>query len=223
MASANTTASRSGSRTWRSTTLSRRAFLPWEYYFTPAGAGAVHTITIAGTPYSYTEVDAIGSDGQPVGNSGADVVRNLILAIGANQYVVAAEGSATNAVLLTVQLAKAGVTFPVSASDGNNSVTMLLTTAAMVAAQIVSEINSTNWIAANTTHGLLASNSGAAIALMAARYGTVKVSGTTAGTTTGNHGHPDIGRARFPALQPVPGFCWEEQVTPSLRCNLPPF
>jgi len=150
-----------------------------EYQFTPAGAGAVHTITIAGVPYSYTEVDAIGADGQPIGNSGANVVANLILAIGANPYVVASEGSAANAVLLTVQLAKAGVSFAVSASDGNNPVTMLLTTAALVAGQIVSEIGGTNWVAANTTHALLASNSGAAIVLTAARYGTVSVSGAT--------------------------------------------
>jgi hypothetical protein len=156
-----------------------------QYYFNPAGAGTVHTITIAGVTYSYTEVDAIGSDGQSIGNSGADVVTNLILAIGANPYVIASEGSATNAVLLTVQLAKAGVSFPVSASDGNNAVTMFLTTAALVAAQIVSEINGTNWITANTTHALLASNSGAAITLTAARYGTVSISGNTVTSISG--------------------------------------
>jgi hypothetical protein len=132
-----------------------------EYQFTAAGAGTVHTITIAGIPCSYTEVDAIGADGQPIGNSNADVVTNLILAIGANAYVIASEGSATNAVLLTVQLARAGVSFTVSASDENNAATMFLATAAFVAGQIVSEINGTNWIAANTTHALLASRSGA--------------------------------------------------------------
>lgn len=156
-----------------------------QYQFTPVAAGTVHTITIAGIPYSYTEVDAIGADGQPIGNSGADVVANLILAIGANPYVVVSEGSTTNAVLLTVQLAKAGVSFAVSASDGNNPVTMFLTTAPFVAAQIVSEIENTNWIVANTTHALLASNSGAAITLTAARYGTVGISGTTVNSISG--------------------------------------
>ncbi len=154
-----------------------------EYQFTPGGAGTIHTITIAGIPYGYTEVDAMGPDGQPIGNSGADVVTNLILAIGANAYVVASEGSTTNAVLLTAQLARAGVSFAVSASDGNNGVTMFLTTATLVAGQIVSEINGTNWIAANTTHSLLASNSGAEMTLTASRYGTVSVSGTTTGST----------------------------------------
>jgi hypothetical protein len=49
--------------------------------------------------------------------------------------------------------------------------------ATFLARAIASQINSCNWAAANTTHGLLASSSGAAITVTAARYGTVHVSG----------------------------------------------
>lgn len=44
---------------------------------------------------------------------------------------------------------------------------------------IGNQINNLNWAAANTTHGLIASVSGTAITVTAARYGTVNVSGTS--------------------------------------------
>ena len=151
-----------------------------EFAFYAAGAGTVHTITINGTTYSHTEVNTTAPDGTLVGESSADVANALIeaIAIPGDPYVIASEGSTTNAVLLTVQLAEAGVSFAVSASDGNGSATMLLTTPILVARQIALEIAGANWILANTTHALMASTSGAALTLTAARCGTVGVSGT---------------------------------------------
>ncbi len=149
-----------------------------EFQFYAAGNGTVHAITIDGRTYSHTESGVAGE-------SSADVAAALIGAI-SEPYVIASSGSASNAVLLTVQLSVAGAAFAVSATDGNASVTMLLTTPELVAANLASQIASTNWIAANTTFALLASQSGAQLGLTAARYGTVSVNGTAIAWVSGS-------------------------------------
>ena len=64
---------------------------------------------------------------------------------------------------------------------------------AFIAADIASQINGYNWIGANTTHGLLAANSGIAVAVAAARYGSVNVSGTSVSWLSGT---------KFPGIIP---------------------
>ncbi len=158
-----------------------------EFTFYSAGTGTVHTITIAGTTYSYTETN-------PAGESSQDVATGLIDAILAtgNPYVTVGEGSATNTVLLTVQLSQAGVSFTVSAS-GNIEQTMYYTTTTLVAEQIVAAVNGTNWIEANPTHALMAANNAGAITLTAGRFGSVNVSGTTVTWVSGS---------KFPGILP---------------------
>jgi hypothetical protein len=146
------------------------------FAFFAGGTGTQHSITISGRTYTYTESN-------PLGESSADVASGLAGAIG-DPYVIATASG--NDVILTVQLAAAGISFSVSASDGNGSAAMLMMTSILVAEQLVSEINGVNWVSANATNALIASNSGAAITLTAARYGTVNVSGTAVTLVTGN-------------------------------------
>ncbi len=151
-----------------------------EFTFYSAGTGTVHSITVNGTTYSYTETN-------PDGESSQDVASGLIGLITASgdPLVTVGAGSASNTVLLTVKLSQVGVSFSVSAS-GNTTQTMLLTTPALVAANVVSQINGTDWITANTTHALMATASGAAITVTAARYGTVNVAGTAVTWVSGS-------------------------------------
>jgi hypothetical protein len=142
-----------------------------DFSFYAGGTGTVHTITVADRTWTYVETAGLTGQGQ----SSNDVAVGMAGAVG-DPYVVATASG--NTVSLTVQLSAAGIEFTVSASDGNGSAAMLLMTPLLVAEQIVSQVNSTNWISANTTHGLMASNSGAAIALTAARYGKVNVANT---------------------------------------------
>ena len=65
--------------------------------------------------------------------------------------------------------------------------------AAIVAAELAAQINGTNWISANPTHGLLAAASGAQITITAARYGTVSTNGNLVTFGSGT---------RFPGLVP---------------------
>ncbi len=159
-----------------------------QFAFYSAGTGTQHSITVNGRTYTYTEAN-------PAGESSADVAAGLIGLISAagDPDVTATSGPASNIVLLSVQLAQAGVSFPVSASDGNGSATMLLTTPSLVARQIVSEINGANWIAANPSLALMADNNGPAITITAARFGAVNVSGATVTWVSGS---------KFPGLAP---------------------
>jgi hypothetical protein len=143
-----------------------------EFAFFAGGNGATHFININGRNYSHTE-------NNPNGESSQDQADALIAAVSADPQVSAAVGSEPWKVLLTVRPAAAGVAIAVSASDNNGSVIMRYTTPELAAAALVAAINSTNWIAANTPHALLASASGAQITLTAGRYGTVNVSGNT--------------------------------------------
>lgn len=142
-----------------------------ELAFYAAGTGTTHSITVNGRTYSHTEVLATGE-------SSADQASALIAAMGSDPDVSAGTGSAAHIVLLTVRSDRSGIDIPVSASDGNASLNMRLTTPEIVAADLAAQINGTNWISANPTHGLLAAVSGAQITLTAARYGLVDTNGT---------------------------------------------
>ena len=150
-----------------------------EFAFFAAGTGTVHSITINGTTYSHTETNSLGE-------SSADQATALIAAMVSDPYVTAGAGSTSNAVLLTVRAAHDGVAFPVSATDGNAPATMKYTSPDFVAAQIGDQVNATDWISANTTHALMASVTGPAITLTAARYGVATVSGTSLTVSPGS-------------------------------------
>ncbi len=143
-----------------------------QFVFYAEGTGTVHSITVNGIAYSHTESN-------PLGESSADQAAALIAALSGSAFVSAVTGSVSNAVLLTVLPAQDGVPFAVSASDGNAAGTMLYTSTTFVAAQIAAQINTTNWISANTPHALMATVSGAALTLTAARYGLATVSSTS--------------------------------------------
>jgi len=146
------------------------------FSFFAGGSSVIHSITVNGNTYTYTESVITGE-------SSADVAGGLASVV-SDPYVVATASG--NEVTLSVQPAAAGISFTVSASDGNGSTTMYQTTPILVAAQVAGEINRANWVAANTTHALIATSSGAAITLTAARYGKVNVSGTAVTWVSGN-------------------------------------
>lgn len=157
-----------------------------EFAFFAAGTGTEHSITINGRTYSHTETNSAGE-------SSADQADALVATISSDPDVTAAIGSAAHVVHLTVRNTRSGVDIPVSASGGNASVNMRLTTPAIVAAELAAQINGTNWISANPTHGLLAAASGAQITITAARYGTVSTNGNLVTFGSGT---------RFPGLVP---------------------
>lgn len=156
-----------------------------EFQFFAAGAGTSHSITVDGVVCPHTET-TISGPGGPMGESSQQVAAALIAAVNSGtSLVIATPGSTINAVKLTVQPGAAGTAFLVTTSNGDR-VTMLYMTPALVAAQIVAGIEATNWAGANTTHALLASNTGPAITITAARYGTVNVSGSNVTFASGN-------------------------------------
>ena len=99
--------------------------------------------------------------------------------------VTASIGSVGNAVKLSVNAASGGRNIPVSASDGNAAITLYLSNPSVVAADLANQINNAGWIAANATHAILASASGPAITLTAARYGTGNANGTSVAWVSG--------------------------------------
>jgi hypothetical protein len=148
-----------------------------EFSFFAAGTGTVHSITVNGAVYSHTETN-------PVGESSVAQADALAAALAGDPYVTAS--SSSNTVTLTVRAAHDGIAFPLSASDGNAAATMKYTSPDFVAAQLAEQMNATNWIAANTTHALMASTTGPAITLIAARYGLATVSGASVTAAAGS-------------------------------------
>lgn len=145
-----------------------------EYQFFAAGSGTVHTITVDGTAHSYTEIPGDGS---------ADVANGLVAACAGDANVTAVIGSLAYAVLLT-NYAAGGSTYSVSATGGT-TVTLTRFDGSIPANDIRDQINGANWTALGGTYALLASTSGAALTLKAARYGTVNVSGTAVSWVSG--------------------------------------
>jgi hypothetical protein len=161
-----------------------------EFQFYAGGAGTTHSISISGRTYSHTE---------SAGESSANQAAALIAAINSpgDADVIAYIGSVAYAVTLSVRDSRAGISIPVSASDGNASGAIYLTTPELVATDLTRQINSVNWISANTTYGLMASSTGARITITAARYGSVNVTGAAVTWVSG---------ARFAGISPGDAF-----------------
>jgi hypothetical protein len=146
-----------------------------QFEFYAKGTGAVHWITVNAQTYSHTE-------SIPAGETSAMIALALIGAINGppgDPNVTASSGSVGNAVVLTVKSSAAGSVIAVGATDGNAAATLNVRTPAAVAAQIVSQINNTNWLSANAPYALLGSVNGAQVTVTAATYGAVNCSGTT--------------------------------------------
>lgn len=142
-----------------------------EFPFFASGAGTVHSITIDGTTYSYTELPGNGSGDVAI------ALRNLVNAGGGNVNVTASIGSAAHYVQLTL---KAGRPNIVCSASGSGAGTIgNIQTLSDVANNLAYQCNTANWPSAGPLFAVYATPSGANITFTAARYGQVTSSGTT--------------------------------------------
>ena len=106
--------------------------------------------------------------------------------------VIAAIGSVSNSVDLTVHPMAGSVSIPVSATDGNASATLYQLTIVTVAATMAQLINQYDWASAGLVNSIMASAaSDGSLTITAARTGTVNVNGMTVTWVSGT---------RFPGL-----------------------
>ena len=149
-----------------------------EFQFFAAGSGTVHTITVDGRTYAHTETAGQGS---------ADVANSLIALVNAgagDADASASVGTVSYAVKIRAT-SSAGTSFSVSASGGTTE-TLWRVQASTVAANIRDQINGANWPALSPTMAVLASVSGAALTVKAARYGYVNTSGVNVTLSSGD-------------------------------------
>ena len=146
-----------------------------EMQFFALGTGTAHSIGIADRSYDHTEIVAAGE-------SSADVANALIALINAGNGdadVIASAGGTSNAVLLTIRTTVLNRQVSITTgSDRNADATLYRTTPELIAASLTDAINATDWNLNAPTQSVIATNSGAAINFMAARYGKVNVDGT---------------------------------------------
>jgi hypothetical protein len=157
--------------------------LSLELQFYAGITGATHSATINGRTYTHIEA---------AGENSSDQAAALAALIGTSDPEVTAS-ALDYKVELTVRPAAVGQTILVTASDGNPDAVMYKSSPEVAAAWLVRQINSFDWLSANTTHGILAANNGSAITVTAARYGSVSVDETFVAWVSG---------ARFSGLMP---------------------
>lgn len=129
-------------------------------------APSTATISVGSTVYTYNVTT-------PGGEDGATIAAGVAAAASADPSVAF---SASGTAVTFRSKVNTGATVNVS------GYTVWLITDApeiYIASQIAAQINSRNWVTANTAFGLLASFNGAAITITAARYGTVNANGTS--------------------------------------------
>ncbi|MBI3697188.1 MAG: hypothetical protein HY238_20430, partial [Acidobacteria bacterium] len=133
-----------------------------EFPFFAAGAGTVHSITVDGTTYSYTE---------QAGDGSADVANALVSAVNGapDPNVDASIGSQAHIVKLVRKL-DTGASFNVSAS-GSGSDTLYHVKTSTICRNIRDQINSTNWAVLGVLLSLSATASGNQITITAQRPG----------------------------------------------------
>ncbi len=137
------------------------------YDFYSAGAGTIHSVTVAGVTYSYQE--------QP-GDSSADVAQGIVNALAGSADVTAWQGDGSpelgpaNQVLIRARGVD-GSAVEVSSTAGSEVYTLHRVGAETVAAALASQINSVNWEESQVLIGLSAVASGATIEITAARPG----------------------------------------------------
>lgn len=149
-----------------------------EFQFFAAGAGTVHTVTIAGTAYNYTEL---------AGDNSAAVANGLIAAVNAgagDTNATASVGTVTHAVKLTRKL-DTGASVAVSGSGGAGSDTIYHVKASTAAKSLRDQMNTANWPSLGPSIAVMGSVSSDALTVKAARYGTVNTSGTAVSWVSG--------------------------------------
>jgi len=129
------------------------------YAFYAGGAGTVHSITIAGTTYSYTET---------ADRSSAQVALAVASAAGASTYVTA--GASSNSVSLRA-LRTDGASFTVSSTADSLTYTLYSVGAATVVQNLSAQINAVDWTGMGLILPLSASASGATLTIASTRKG----------------------------------------------------
>jgi hypothetical protein len=137
-------------------------------------AGSSASISVGSATYTYSVTT-------PGGITGAQLVEGLAPIANADPRVAFTYTPGDNVINFSSKV-NTGGTVDVS---GYNLWLTTQSSDAFIAAAIAAQINNYNWVVANTTHGLLASVSGAAITVTAARYGAVNVSGTSVSWVSG--------------------------------------
>ena len=137
------------------------------YSFLPAGEGTVHSITIDGLTYSYTEA---------AGESEYSLAARMVEAVTSSDLVLAKVGDGSDEWGWASQvnlIAKAGdgVHFEVSATADPASYTLTGVSANSIAAELARQCNDANWQLANADIALTASADGNVVTFTAARPG----------------------------------------------------
>src|SRR5271165_291167 len=148
-------------------------------FFNYLGTGYNHNISIGTSTYSHVQLSIDGS---------GDIASALANAINAANDPNATASVSANNVILTART-NSGASISCSASDGNGPGTLIESQGAcpLIAAQLASQINGTNWASINPTIALMATVSGASFTVYAARYGTVNTSGTSVSFDAGQN------------------------------------
>ncbi len=129
------------------------------FAFYASGVGTVHSITVAGSVYAYTEVADVSS---------AQVAQAVAAAAGASAYVSAA--TSANTVSLRARKTD-GAGFAVSSSAGGGTYTLYGVGAAAIAANLASQVNGVNWPGMGIILPLTASSDGATLNIATTRPG----------------------------------------------------
>lgn len=129
------------------------------FAFSPGGAGTVHSITVAGTAYTYTEI---------AGDADYTIAQRLTDAVSASPYVTAAR--VFNQVNMRAKKDD-GQSFTVAASSSSTVATLTGVGAAIVASALTAQINATNWTALGVAMPIAAASAGALITVTAAKPG----------------------------------------------------
>lgn len=137
------------------------------YTFTGQGAGTVHSITVAGTAYTYTET---GND------TNSSVAAGIVAALLTCPEVTARQGDGTpewglgNQVNLRCARSDGG-TFDVSSTAAAETYTLRSIGASTIAAALAAQIDAVEWDRLEIPHGLSASADGNAVTITATRPG----------------------------------------------------
>ena len=129
------------------------------YAFFAAGVGTVHSVTVAGSTHSYTEVADVSS---------TQVAQAVAAAANASAYVSAS--SSANIVTLRAKKTD-GASFAVSSSADGFTYTLYSVGAATIAQNLAAQINGLNWAAMGLILPLSASSDGAALNIATTRKG----------------------------------------------------
>jgi hypothetical protein len=137
------------------------------YSFSGAGPGTVHGISVAGTPYTYTENG---------GDSDGDIAQALVDLLAASEFVTASRGTGTvetgpaNQVNLRGKKDD-GLPVQLTATPSGIANTIFGVTAKTVARALADQVNSTNWTSTGVLHPLSALAATNSLKLACARPG----------------------------------------------------